>query len=123
MTFGGWRARFENVRGGATEFERGFCGDRLDVRDAANAVSSEKFAFVGGGAHREITTPACRVVSTCLLRDLLDLNNDIGRIDGNDLHTTRMTDGIRFDGGLDVAGFFLVGKVNDREELVAGRES
>ena len=34
---------FENVRGGAAEFQRGFGGDRFDVGRAANAVGAEDF--------------------------------------------------------------------------------
>ena len=34
---------FENVRGGAAEFQRGFRRDGFDVRRAANAVGSEDF--------------------------------------------------------------------------------
>jgi hypothetical protein len=39
-----WRFEiFENVRGGAAEFERGFGRDRLDVGGAADAVGAEDF--------------------------------------------------------------------------------
>jgi Zn finger protein HypA/HybF involved in hydrogenase expression len=41
------RARFENVRGGAAEFERGLGSDGLNVGDTANTVRAEKFSFVG----------------------------------------------------------------------------
>ena len=34
---------FENVRGGAAEFQRGFSGDRFNIGRAANAVGAEDF--------------------------------------------------------------------------------
>jgi hypothetical protein len=33
----------ENMRGGAAEFESGFSGYGLDIRDTTNAVCSKKF--------------------------------------------------------------------------------
>ena len=42
-----WRFQiFENVRGGAAEFQRGFRGDGFDVRRAAHAVGAEDFSLV-----------------------------------------------------------------------------
>ena len=39
----------ENERRRAAEFQRSFRRDRLDVRDAANAISTENFPLLGHG--------------------------------------------------------------------------
>ena len=42
---------FEDVRGGAAEFERGFGGDRFDVGRAADAVGAEDFLGCAHGIY------------------------------------------------------------------------
>ena len=41
----------ENMRGGASEFQRRLGGDRLDIRDAAHAVRSKNFLLLRHGAN------------------------------------------------------------------------
>src|ERR1700733_12270731 len=71
------------MRGGAPKLERGFSGDRFDIRGAADAVSSENFLAHGclirvtetcGGSMLTTVTPRGREISTSRSKLRAELN-------------------------------------------------
>lgn len=70
---------FENVRGGASEFERGFSRDWFDIRGTAHAVRPENFIFwihrnVYGGSNSTFTARG-EIFTTVTPPGLLSLTN------------------------------------------------